>query len=58
MQITKLCLGSDCINLTHVAASVLLSNVRYVQEPGAMLVMGHTDTRVASDHVIVDGQNS
>lgn len=57
MQIPKLSLSSDGINLTHVTALVFFLDVADMQEPRPMLVVGDTNARVSRDDVIVHGQN-
>lgn len=57
MEIAKLRLGGDGVDLAHVAPSVFLSHVRDVQEPGAVLVVGDADAGVTSDHVVVHCQD-
>ena len=53
MQVSKLSLGSDGVDLTHIATLVLLLDVTDVEEPRAVLVMCHRDTGIPRDHVVV-----
>jgi hypothetical protein len=53
MQVSKLGLGSDGVDLTHIATFVLLLDVTDVKEPRAVLVMCHRDTGIPCDHVVV-----
>lgn len=56
MQISKLCLRGDCVDLAHVASFILLLNVWYVKEPCAMLIvfiMRHTDARISGYYMIM-----
>lgn len=54
VQVSDLSFGRDRIYLTHISAPVFLLQVVYVQEPRAVFVVGHGDSRVSSDDVIVD----
>jgi hypothetical protein len=53
VQVSKLSLGSDGVDLTHIATLVLLLDVTDVEEPRAVLVMCHRDTGIPRDHVVV-----
>ena len=43
------------VNLTHVFACVLLLYVLDVEIPCVVIGVGHADTGVVCDHVVVDG---
>lgn len=53
MQVSELSLGSDGVDLTHIATLVLFLDVTYVKEPRAMLVMCHGNTGISRDDVVV-----
>jgi hypothetical protein len=59
MQISELRLRCHSVYLTHIAALILLLNVRYVQEPGLVLivlVVCHRYSWIPSNYVIVHGE--
>lgn len=57
MQVTKLGLRSDRVDLTHVSALIFLLHITNVQKPCSMLIVRHTDTGIPCNHVIVNSQN-
>lgn len=57
MQVSKLRLSGDGVDLAHVPAAVLFSHVGDVEEPRAVLVVSHTHARIARDHVVVHCQD-
>jgi hypothetical protein len=59
MQISKLRLRCHSVYLTHIAALILLLHVRYMQEPGLVLivlVMCHRYSWVPRNYVIMHRQ--
>lgn len=57
MQIPKLSLSSNGINLAHVTTFVFFLDVADMQEPRPVLVVGDANARVSRDDVIMHGQN-
>lgn len=53
MQISELGLGSNGVDLAHVAALVFLLDVADVKKPSAVLVMCHRNTGIPRDHMVV-----
>lgn len=56
VQVSDLSFGRDRVYLAHVTASVFLLYIIYVQEPRAVFVVRHGDSRISSDHVAVHSQ--
>lgn len=57
MQISKLRLGSSGVDLAHVSPFILFMHIRDVQKPRSVFVVGHADSRISRNHVIVHRQD-
>jgi hypothetical protein len=53
VQVSELGLGSDGVDLAHVAALVFLLDVADVKEPSAVLVMCNGNTGIPRDHMVM-----
>lgn len=56
VKVSELGLGSNGVDLAHIATLVFLLDVADVKEPSSMLVMCHRNTRIPCDHMVVHRQ--
>lgn len=60
MNVAKLCLSGDRVDLAHVASLILLLYIVNMQKPCSVLVVfvvGDADAGIPGDYVIVHGQD-